>query len=698
MPDLIVVDKEKCNGCHSCISACPVKACIDASGDKVTTVDKLCLGCGRCIPACRQNARSYSDDTGSFFADLAAGVNIIAIVAPAAAAVFDNISRLTGYLKSTGVKAVFDVAFGAELTVKSYLNHAKRNQPRLIIAQPCAAIVTYCEVYHPELLKFLAPTHSPMLHTALMIKKFFPKYRDYKIAAISPCAAKKREFSETGLIEYNVTMLRLKERMSVERLQLAAFPALPYDGPQAERAVLFSTPGGLRDTVAREAPKLVPRVRKIEGTETVYKYLEELPEMLKENSAPFIVDCLSCEAGCNGGPGTGNYGEPVDRLEARIARRGAQQIERNKKSFLGGALKRALKKYWREDIYARKYADLGKHRKRVAKANEEDLQSVFSAMKKHGQEDMLNCSACGYGSCRVMAEMVFNGLNKKEHCFYYMMKKLAEDEKIRSEAIDMANHLVFQVENSKEALISMREKVSKYIEATTAQGEVIDKSNDKMSVLIAQIQTVSAAAEQKRDVLERLGKSTETAKKDMQALLSSFAMLKNTTQEIDSIADVIEDVATSTNLLAMNAAIEAARAGEFGKGFSVVAGEIRSLSVTTSDNANSISVNIKNITKQIAASMDFLNKMDNVMGRLIEGVSNVENSFNGIIQSHSLITSSTRELTGDLQSVNASSEKLRGASKDIIEALETIRKLIVSLDNAADNAKSGGAGPSLNLF
>ena len=156
MPDLITVDKEKCNGCHSCISVCPIKSCMDGSKEKILVVDRLCIGCGRCIPACLQGARSYSDDTEQFFADLAAGENIAVIVAPAAAATFDDILRLNGYLKQAGAKAVFDVSFGAELTVKSYLDHAKKNKPPLIIAQPCAAIVTYCQIYRPELLKWLA--------------------------------------------------------------------------------------------------------------------------------------------------------------------------------------------------------------------------------------------------------------------------------------------------------------------------------------------------------------------------------------------------------------------------------------------------------------------------------------------------------------------------------------------------------------
>jgi iron only hydrogenase large subunit-like protein len=698
MLGLITVDKEKCNNCHACISACPVKVCIDGSGDTISVVDRLCLACGHCIPACKQGARSYTDDTERFFASLANGEEIVAITAPASAAVFDDILRLNGYLKHIGVKAVFDVSFGAELTVKSYLNHAKKNKPPLIIAQPCAALVRYCEIYKPELLKWLAPAHSPMLHTAAMIKKFFPEYRKCKIAAISPCAAKKYEFDETGLVDYNVTMLRLKERMAASRERLSQYPAVKYDGPQAERAVLFSTPGGLRETVAREAPGAVTGIRKIEGTAIVYKYLDELPEMLKENSAPFIVDCLNCDAGCNGGPGTGNYGEPIDRMESRIAARGRRQIEKNKKSFLGGALRRALKKYWEESIYARKYVNLEKYRKQVKKPTEKEIQTIFASMKKTSPHDMLNCSACGYGSCRFMAEMIFNGLNKKENCHHYLTLASLENEKNRSKAIDLANHLVFQIENSKETLVSLKEKVGAYIRQSSEQGEIIDRSSDSMSSLIGQIKMVCSSAEQKRGVIELLANLSEQAKKDMQALLAAFGEVEKVTREVAGIADVIDDVAERTNLLAMNAAIEAAHAGESGRGFAVVAGEIRSLAGTTSDNANNISSNISAIVKQISASMALLNKADEVMSRMIDGVNNVESSFLEIIQSHSVMTDSTHELTGDLDTMNKTSENLRSSAAYISAALETIDRLIASLDNAEHDAKSDGGGPSLHIF
>jgi iron only hydrogenase large subunit-like protein len=186
---VIGIDYEKCINCYACIAACPVKYCMDGSGDVLTINNDMCIGCGNCISACTHHARKIIDDTARFFNALNGGEKIIAIAAPAVASVFSgNHLRLNGYLQSLGVKAVFDVSFGAELTVVSYLKYIAEKKPRMVIAQPCPAIVNYIEHYVPELLYRLAPVHSPAICTAVYMRKYKDIPGPY--AFLSPCVAK----------------------------------------------------------------------------------------------------------------------------------------------------------------------------------------------------------------------------------------------------------------------------------------------------------------------------------------------------------------------------------------------------------------------------------------------------------------------------------------------------------------------------
>ncbi|MCR4948369.1 MAG: 4Fe-4S binding protein [Treponema sp.] len=124
------VDKEKCCNCHRCIAVCPVKLCNDGSCDYVTLDSNLCIGCGSCIDACTHRARTGIDDTQLFLNELKKDSPIIAIVAPAVAVNFKGRDlELNGWLKSAGVKAVFDVSFGAELTTKTYVEQLKNKNP-----------------------------------------------------------------------------------------------------------------------------------------------------------------------------------------------------------------------------------------------------------------------------------------------------------------------------------------------------------------------------------------------------------------------------------------------------------------------------------------------------------------------------------------------------------------------------------------
>jgi len=173
---VIRIDEEKCVNCYACIVICPVKYCMNGSAKKLQMNHDICIGCGNCINACTHKARTLIDDTSRFMEDLKQKKKIIAVVAPAVASFFPNqFLNLNGYLKSLGVEAFFDVSLGAELTVISYLEYIKEKNPRTVIAQPCPAIVTYIEIHHPELLPFLAPADSPILHTIKLIKEFYPQ-------------------------------------------------------------------------------------------------------------------------------------------------------------------------------------------------------------------------------------------------------------------------------------------------------------------------------------------------------------------------------------------------------------------------------------------------------------------------------------------------------------------------------------------
>jgi iron only hydrogenase large subunit-like protein len=362
---VIQVLADKCVNCHRCIAVCPVKMCNNGSGDIVAFNSELCIGCGSCIQACAHGARVGVDDFERFLEDREAGVDMVAIVAPAIAASFNGeYLRVNGLLKSLGIKAVFDVSFGAELTVKSYINYMKKTKPKTVIAQPCPTLVSYIEMYCPDLIKYLAPADSPMTHAMKMIKRFYPQYANCKIAAISPCLSKRREFDATGIGDYNITFLSIEQYLEANGKRIEHYDPSPYDNPPAERAVLFSSPGGLLRTVERYDPEIARRTRKIEGSE-VYHYLTHLENAIFKGQSPVLVDCLNCAMGCNGGPGTSNTEKHLDEVEEAVEKRAKETQERygtsrkSKMSRNAGRrkLEKLLETYWSEDLYKRSYAD-----------------------------------------------------------------------------------------------------------------------------------------------------------------------------------------------------------------------------------------------------------------------------------------------------------------------------------------------------
>lgn len=172
--------------------------------------------------------------------------------------------------------------------------------------------------------------------------------------------------------------------------------------------------------------------------------------------------------------------------------------------------------------------------------------------------------------------------------------------------------------------------------SSKTQGE-IEVGNQNVNDLVEQMNTIS------RSVNESSG---------------SIMTLQAHSKDIETIVEIIQGIASQTNLLALNAAIEAARAGEAGKGFAVVADEVRKLA----EQSESSTVNIRNIIEKINSDTNVTaEKMKIVLDDVKEGIHSVGET--GMVFKN--ILGAIQEVNVKIQEVTATSEEMSAATEEI---------------------------------
>ncbi len=676
MRPLIQVDEAKCINCHQCISVCPIKLCQDASGDSVKINHEACIACGACIKACTHGARKAVDDWDEFIFNQPEKQKMIAIVAPAAEASFQgNILRLNGFLHSLGVAAFFDVSFGAELTVYSYLRYIKENSPKMVIAQPCPAIVNYLEMYQPELLDYLAPSDSPMVHTMKMVRQFYPEYARHKIVILSPCVAKRHEFDAVKTGDYNLTFASIEAYLKNKNIALERFPEIEFSNPPAERAVLFSSPGGLRETIEREIPELSPRIRKIEGVQQIYRYFQELPESLKKGAQPLIIDCLNCDKGCNGGTGTSSTDTSEDILEHAVSLR-AEQMKikygsgKNRKQS-SKKVNRILKKFWKPELYTRTYQNKSSMIT-IKIPDSKQLWKIYNKMEKSTEEDLYNCSSCGYGSCEKMATAIFNNLNNPENCHHYKMSVI---EKAKSNIHETAQVLEEKILSANQLMQAVVELAMKNHSSSEEQVNAVSQSSSAIDEMIASITNINSIVQKRQEILKDLKQRCDSGAEAMQRTLTQVEDVTRGMLKIREVNTTIDSVSANTNLLAMNAAIEAAHAGKAGLGFAVVASEIRKLAEESGKNAHIIAQDLKSIEQNINATQNQSSETNGLITELIDKIQILNLSFQELAETMSEMTAGTTQVQQALGLIQDKSREVDDNSRELDEIVDKLHSI-----------------------
>lgn len=257
---------------------------------------------------------------------------------------------------------------------------------------------------------------------------------------------------------------------------------------------------------------------------------------------------------------------------------------------------------------------------------EED--TIFDDLLKNTNEDRcVDCSCCGYKSCKDMVKAIHNSVNKKENCIYYN-KKVADLERQEVQELHQKNLDEQKVHNQK--LASVVEQFG-LLNAGVAD---LTKANEVTAEDATNITQVVS------DISERCN-----------AIRGSLEVFSDFIKEYTNSNEKISDIASQTNLLSLNASIEAARAGEAGRGFSVVASSIRELS----DNTKLL------IEQNKAQSADTIPKIEESIREIVGLLENIEEMNRRVTN----IAATTEE-------ISAQSEGIQSLSEDIERAVEHI--------------------------
>ena len=392
----LTLKKSNCKNCYKCIRNCPVKA-IRFSGNQAHIISNECILCGQCFVVCPQNAKEIVNETEKAKVLIQSGEKVVVSLAPSFIANYEGvgIESMREALKKLGFYDVEETAIGATIVKTEYERMLKEGNKDVLISSCCHSVNLLIQKYFPDQLQYLADVMSPMQAHCYDIKKRYP---DAKTVFIGPCVAKKDEASHyEGLVDAVLTYEELTDWLISENIALKQ----DIDDYEKSKARFFPTTGGILKTMEQDLNEYTYLA--IDGTENCINALKDIQSGKIHKC---FIEMSSCIGSCVGGPVMEKYHKtPVQAYNAVARYAGKEDFEvEQPESF-------ELRKFFTTI------------EKELRTPSEVEIQEVLKQMGKTKPSDEINCSSCGYPTCRDKAIAIIHGKSEISMCLPFLKEK-----------------------------------------------------------------------------------------------------------------------------------------------------------------------------------------------------------------------------------------------------------------------------------
>jgi len=391
-------EKVNCKNCYKCVRYCPVKA-IEVKNHCAQIRESECILCGKCTIVCPQKTKGAINETEKVKEAIASGKQVIASIAPSFYAYFSSsFDVLQKALSQLHFTDAFETAEGAYLVKSEYERLLDAYPGRVLISSCCSSVNELIRKYYPEVLGNLAPVLTPMQVHAKLLKEQYP---EAVVVFVSPCISKKAErYDMNSMVDYVLTYEELLSWFEEAGIELTKHEIT------TEKQYLsrnFPLSGGILATLKKREQC---SYTSISGYESCVQAFQDI---ISGKLSHCFIEMNLCEGGCIGGP----------------------SFQEREHSLLSAILE--MKKYvsipeYNEDYNISFHSSITREFRKedttsLIRPSENQITAVLRKMGKSTEADELNCSMCGYASCRDKAIAVILGKAEINMCLPFMKER-----------------------------------------------------------------------------------------------------------------------------------------------------------------------------------------------------------------------------------------------------------------------------------